>query len=384
MLLIDRQFDELDPPQTLNGRQMYWMLNNRLQVGATDRPMIEYDALKYMSIKGDNLAALINDWDSALDACTNRRPDDILLNLWDTQVQRSPQFAQTYAMYEMKIVHEGAIKDYEVLFEMARKHVEEKAREKNVTAAKAGGTGAGLVGKGGGKGKTPKTKADAKPKAKPPGVCRQWASQGTCSRGRGDTYPWVKSHDLATPGTGKKSESRSPKKKADGNKDPKKTQSPSAKTRTGTSPSGKANARMCHFYTKEKCKNGDKCDYYHIPVCNHFKAGTCTKGKDCLYHHPGTAAPAASEQSTEEEAETKPKRNGCRSSSPKAKATAKGNLALAMCAILTLCSSPGAEASTTFASFNNSTAHDAARYEGAKFALAAQSSPTSLSVNFSE
>ena len=104
------------------------------------------------------------------------------------------------------------------------------------------------IGKGVGKGKTPKTKAEAKPKAKPPGVCRQWASQGTCSRG--DSCPWVKSHDSATPRTGKKSQSPSPKKKADGNQEPKTTQSPSAKNRTGTSSSGKANERMCHFYTK--------------------------------------------------------------------------------------------------------------------------------------
>ena len=62
---------------------MCWMLNQKLQVGRTDRSMIEYDALKYVSLKGDNLAALINDWEGALDACTDRPPDNILLNLWD-------------------------------------------------------------------------------------------------------------------------------------------------------------------------------------------------------------------------------------------------------------------------------------------------------------
>ena len=30
----------------------------------------------------------------------------------------------------MKIVHEGVVKDYEVLFEIVRKHVEKKARKK--------------------------------------------------------------------------------------------------------------------------------------------------------------------------------------------------------------------------------------------------------------
>ena len=81
------------------------MLNQKNLVVATDRSMIEYDALKYVTLKGDNLQALPNDWDSALDACTNRPPDDILLKLWDTQIQRSPQFQQTYALYEMKVVH---------------------------------------------------------------------------------------------------------------------------------------------------------------------------------------------------------------------------------------------------------------------------------------
>ena len=133
--LIERQLDEMNPPQTLNGRQMYWMLNQKLQVGATDRSMIEYDALKYVSLKGDNLVALLNDWDSALDAMTERPPDSILLNLWDAQVQKSTQFSQTYSLYEMKITHEDQTKDYEVLLSMVRKHVEEKARKKNVLSA---------------------------------------------------------------------------------------------------------------------------------------------------------------------------------------------------------------------------------------------------------
>ena len=92
--------------------------------------MLEYGALKYVTLKGNNLVALLNDWDSALDACTNRSPDDILLNLWDIQTQRSPRFQQTYSLYEMKVVLEGLIKDYGVLLEMVRKHVEEKARQK--------------------------------------------------------------------------------------------------------------------------------------------------------------------------------------------------------------------------------------------------------------
>jgi len=78
--------------------------------------------------------------------------------------------------------------------------------------------------------------------------------------------------------------------------------------------------------------------------------------------------------------ETKRGRRKNRSSSPAAKA----NLALAMCAILSLCSSPGAEAFTQFASTNTSTACVDYRYEGGQFALAAHSSPAFLSVNFSD
>ncbi len=66
-----------------------------------------------------------------------KRPsEDNLLNLGDTQVQRSPQFTQTYAMCEMKIVHEGVVKDYQTLLEMAGKHSRRKRRRKKSTTTK--------------------------------------------------------------------------------------------------------------------------------------------------------------------------------------------------------------------------------------------------------
>ena len=62
----------------------------------------------------------------------------------------------------MKVVHEGLIQDYEILLEMVRKHVEEKARKKNAQAAKNTSGGTGLVGEG----KAAKV-AQLRPKPKP-------------------------------------------------------------------------------------------------------------------------------------------------------------------------------------------------------------------------
>jgi len=191
----------------------------------------------------------------------------------------------------------------------------------------------------------------------------------------------VKSHDSNTARAANKA-SPKPKAKAKAKTEasPKAT-SPSAKKRTGTSPSGKKDAKMCHFYTKEKCKNGDNCDFYHVPTCRNFQTGTCKKGNDCLYHHPGKAA-AATEAPAAEEVTAEKKKGRGRSSSPSPKAS--GNLAVALCAILTLCSSPGAEAHAQFASNYNSTAYDDYRQEGGQFAFSAHSRPASLSVQFSD
>ena len=56
--------------------------------------------------------------------------------------------------------------------------------------------------------------------------------------------------------------------------------------RTGQSPSGKKDVNTCFNDIKGICKNGDKCNYYHVPICKFFKKGKESKaGKECRFLH---------------------------------------------------------------------------------------------------
>ena len=40
------------------------------------------------------------------------------------------------------------------------------------------------------------------------------------------------------------------------------------------------------MHKKGKCTKGDKCNFWHSPVCRHFKRGNCTEGDKCVFVHP--------------------------------------------------------------------------------------------------
>ena len=42
---------------------------------------------------------------------------------------------------------------------------------------------------------------------------------------------------------------------------------------------------LCNFFLSGKCKNGDKCNYFHPQICRYFAQGKCRKGNDCPFFH---------------------------------------------------------------------------------------------------
>ena len=95
----------------------------------------------------------------------------------------------------------------------------------------------------------------------------------------------------------------------------------------GKSPSGKTDREPCRYYLKGKCEKGDKCDYWHPPVCRDLKKGKCEAGKKCCFLHPRerNATPAAT---PEDEKETKPPKK--EKEKPKAKVKSKAIIAQAL------------------------------------------------------
>ena len=65
---------------------------------------------------------------------------------------------------------------------------------------------------------------------------------------------------------------------------PKKPDVPTTKKAvTGTSPSGKPNVPACRKWKIGKCTRGDKCNYYHVPICRFYP--DCRRGEACEFAH---------------------------------------------------------------------------------------------------
>ena len=115
------------------------------------------------------------------------------------------------------------------------------------------------------------------------GSCYQWMNTGKCARG--DECPFE--HDDAKKGTSK----GKGKGRGKGNS----RSSSQASSAGGDSRKGDGKGKICYWYLKGECRNGENCKFRHPPACTNIAKGDCKFGKKCIYAHfvkPGAAAPA--------------------------------------------------------------------------------------------
>ena len=81
-------------------------------------------------LKGDNLRALLNEWEICLVGMRKVPDDEMLESLFSKQLKFSKQFEQTMLLYQLGITQNGESRSYEKLVSMARSHLEERRRKK--------------------------------------------------------------------------------------------------------------------------------------------------------------------------------------------------------------------------------------------------------------
>ena len=74
-----------------------------------------------------------------------------------------------------------------------------------------------------------------------------------------------------------------------------------------------AKGRPCRNFVAGGCKQGDNCQFWHIPLCTFHKAGQCKHGNDCEFLHAVPKAPNPKSDG----------KNSPRGTSPNPKAKAK-------------------------------------------------------------
>ena len=103
----------------LNGRQVAWIIFQNFKRNEIEVGMTEFRDLQSIRIKGDNLVAFVNDWDSCLYGMKKEPDLAIQESLFTDQVKQCKHFEQAYAMYVTKCTHDGL----ETLYEKLRSYV---------------------------------------------------------------------------------------------------------------------------------------------------------------------------------------------------------------------------------------------------------------------
>ena len=132
------------------------------------------------------------------------------------QLDKSDQLKNVMSVYWQDITQRGEQKSYRKLKHMVRIHRERKRLDKNKDAWSKDKAAVSAPANDGAPANTDHAAGDRSPSNGPKqGDCRQWLTQGKCSRGEG--CPWGKSHIQAKAGTrGKGQRGNSPGRQGKG------------------------------------------------------------------------------------------------------------------------------------------------------------------------
>ena len=140
-MLIEEELQLKD--QMLNGRQLAWLVFQNYQRSDVEVGMTDFKDLMSVELKNDNLVAFLTEWDTCILGMKKVPEEETLESLFVTQVRKCKHFEQVFALYNMKVVHEGHEKSYDSLRSFVTTHIEERHRSKiSEQASRPKGTGA--------------------------------------------------------------------------------------------------------------------------------------------------------------------------------------------------------------------------------------------------
>ena len=87
----------------LNGRQIYWLINQELSRSNAEGHISEFEDLLAVELEGDNLQKFQITWNQTLLAMTDKPEIRILESLYDRQIAKSGQLKLTMAVYKADI-----------------------------------------------------------------------------------------------------------------------------------------------------------------------------------------------------------------------------------------------------------------------------------------
>ena len=172
----------------LKGRQVLWLIFEFYKVADVEGGINSMRDLLSVAMRGDNLTAFMNDWETTI-MNMKTQPDEVMLTaLFFQQIHRHPGLRDHMAYLE-RLPSDHKERQYPALFDLVRKHLELKLRQRNRDDL-ARGRGQG------------RPAAPAKETKK--GICRQFEAHGNCARGNSRAFAHVGSGRALSPkGKGK-------------------------------------------------------------------------------------------------------------------------------------------------------------------------------------
>ena len=145
----------------LRGRQIAWYIYHHFRLSEAEGCILELNDLVKVELKGDNLVSFQNDWNAVLTHMKKRPEPEELESLFRTQLEKSVEFKDTLALYEMRITQDGIPRSYDALTAMLHAHLEHRRTKKTREELESKSRGPG--GLAGTRATSPKTS---------PGECR--------------------------------------------------------------------------------------------------------------------------------------------------------------------------------------------------------------------
>ena len=116
----------------LNGRQIYWMILQRVKRSDTVGRLCNFHDLVNVHLIQDNIQGFVTKWDSILLKMGDNIPDtNMRLDMFESEIKKSEKFYLSFKFYRNKIQMEGHIPSYQELYQLVTRHLEQAIMDKN-------------------------------------------------------------------------------------------------------------------------------------------------------------------------------------------------------------------------------------------------------------
>ena len=149
------------------------MIYEYFRVTGANNSVENYADLFTIGLRNDDIQELDSKWDGILLSMTKIPPDDILEGLYKLRIRESEKLKTVLELYNMEIHQKKIGPDYHRLKTMVKRSIEQNLRMKNFCARNRNYERNAVVKNQGTKQRVQRILGD----------CRQWESNGQCSRG---------------------------------------------------------------------------------------------------------------------------------------------------------------------------------------------------------